>query len=311
MTESKGLTGRAPINRRALGKALSRIADASVAEVLAALESTPDPTHDAWRCGITGPAGAGKSSLLGPFAGLRLARGGRVAIVAIDPTSPVSEGAILGDRIRIDPYGNHANLFVRSLASRHATDGLADNLADVLTLLAGSGFDDILVETVGAGQAQYEIRELVDTVVVVLMPGAGDSVQAIKAGMLESGDIYVVNKCDLAGASEMIGEIASVVARGPRADGWNVPVLGVSALRGDGIEALEDAAHAHRSWCAEHVDASETAQRRVRSHIRALIERRLVEVLDSDTGGRQARSVAREFERVASALAGQLSPDGG
>lgn len=292
---------RAPINRRALGRALSRIADASVSDALAVLEGD---THNAqvWRCGITGPAGVGKSSLVGRFVNARLSHARRVGVVAIDPSSPYTQGAILGDRIRIDAHGDDAELFVRSLASRRARDGLADNIANVLALLEAHDFDDVIVETVGAGQSQYEVRELVDTLVVVLMPGAGDMVQAVKAGILETGDIYVINKADRPGAKEMVAEIASVLRHPDGAEGWMPPVVLTSALAGDGVAELDAACEAHRAWRARHIDAENARQQRRRAHVRALVARRLAEVIDSSDHALWDADVASAYHAVVAGL---------
>lgn len=293
---------RAPINRRALGRALSRIADATVAEALAVLDGDAGTARDVWRCGITGPAGVGKSSLVGRFVNARLAHARRVGVVAIDPSSPYSQGAILGDRIRIDAHGDDAELFVRSLASRHARDGLADNIANVLALLESHEFDDVIVETVGAGQSQYEVRELVDTLVVVLMPGAGDMVQAVKAGILETGDIYVINKADRPGAKEMVAEIASVLRHPENADAWQPPVVLASALSGAGIAALDDACEAHRAWRARHLDQGAARRMRRRAHVRALVARRLAEVTDASDDALWDADVASAYHAVVAGL---------
>ncbi len=293
---------RAPINRRVLGRALSRIADASVAEALAVLDGDARAEGDVWRCGITGPAGAGKSSLLGRFVNARLAHQRRVGVVAIDPSSPYSQGAILGDRIRIDAHGDDAELFVRSLASRRSRDGLADNIANVLALLEASDFDDVIVETVGAGQSQYEVRELVDTLVVVLMPGAGDMVQAIKAGILETGDIYVINKADRPGAKDMVAEIASVLRHPEGVDDWLPPVVLTSALSGDGIAALDVAAEAHRAWRARHVDRQAARHQRRRAHVRALVARRLAEVIEASDEALWDADIACAYHAVVAGL---------
>ena len=295
-------SARAPINRRALGRALSRIADATVAEALAVLEGEARPSSDVWRCGITGPAGVGKSSLVGRFVNARLAHQRRVGVVAIDPSSPYTQGAILGDRIRIDAHGDDAELFVRSLASRRARDGLADNIANVLALLEAHEFDDVIVETVGAGQSQYEVRELVDTLVVVLMPGAGDMVQAVKAGILETGDIYVINKADRPGAKEMVAEIASVLRHPEGPDAWLPPVVLVSALSGDGIAELDVAAQAHRAWRARHEDRQAAQLQRRRAHVRALVARRLAEVVDTSDAALWDADVASAYHAVIARL---------
>ncbi len=293
---------RAPINRRALGRALSRIADATVAEALAVLDGEAGAAREVWRCGITGPAGVGKSSLVGRFVNARLAHKRRVGVVAIDPSSPYSQGAILGDRIRIDAHGDDAELFVRSLASRHARDGLADNIANVLALLEAHDFDDVLVETVGAGQSQYEVRELVDTLIVVLMPGAGDMVQAVKAGILETGDIYVINKADRPGAKEMVAEIASVLRHPQSSDDWLPPVVLASALGGDGIAELDAACEAHRAWRASHLDAATARRTRRRAHVRALVARRLAEVMDGADDALWDVDVASAYHAVVAGL---------
>ena len=295
-------TARAPINRRALGRALSRIADASVAEALAVLEGDARAHGEVWRCGITGPAGVGKSSLLGRFVNARLAHQRRVGVVAIDPSSPYTQGAILGDRIRIDAHGDDAELFVRSLASRRSRDGLADNIANVLALLEAHDFDDVIVETVGAGQSQYEVRELVDTLVVVLMPGAGDMVQAVKAGILETGDIYVINKADRPGAKEMVAEIASVLRHPDGPEAWHPPVVLVSALAGDGIAELDAAAEAHRAWRLRHLDGTAARHQRRRAHVRALVTRRLAEVIEANGAALWDADVASAYHAVVTGL---------
>ena len=293
---------RAPINRRALGRALSKIADATVADALALLDGDAARAEQVWRCGITGPAGVGKSSLVGRFVNARLAHQRRVGVVAIDPSSPYSQGAILGDRIRIDAHGDDSELFVRSLASRRARDGLADNIANVLALLEAHDFDDVIVETVGAGQSQYEVRELVDTLVVVLMPGAGDMVQAVKAGILETGDIYVINKADRPGAREMVAEIASVLRHPHGDDDWRAPVVLASALSGDGIAELDAACEAHRAWRARHVDARLARQQRRRAHVRALVARRLAEVIEAGDDALWDADVASAYHAVVAGL---------
>ena len=293
---------RAPINRRALGRALSRIADATVADALAVLDGDARADGEVWRCGITGPAGVGKSSLVGRFVNARLAHQRRVGVVAIDPSSPYSHGAILGDRIRIDAHGDDAELFVRSLASRRSRDGLADNIANVLALLEAHDFDDVVVETVGAGQSQYEVRELVDTLVVVLMPGAGDMVQAVKAGILETGDIYVINKADRPGAKEMVAEIASVLRHPDGPDDWLAPVVLASALSGDGIAELDAACEAHRAWCGRHVDPMGARRQRRRAHVRALVARRVAEVIESGDEAWWDADVAKAYHAVVTGL---------
>jgi len=195
------------LNRRELGRRLNTLTDASVAEVLAVRGDEPlTATDGPRRIGFTGPPGVGKSSLIGALARRRVEQGVDLAVLCIDPTSPVSGGSILGDRIRID-----SDVYVRSVPSRQANDGLTDNLPDLLAALDGSGFDEVWVETVGVGQAAYGIRRCVDTVVVLVPPGSGDTVQAMKAGILEVGDVHVVTKGDRPGAEQMASELAAIV----------------------------------------------------------------------------------------------------
>jgi LAO/AO transport system kinase len=178
--------------RRNLSRALSRIANADVSDTLA--QQSEPPAMNLPRIGITGAPGAGKSSLIARLAKLRKHADRKIAVLAVDPSSPVSQGSILGDRIRMDAIADDPDIFIRSIPSRRAHDGLADNTADLLNAMEGHGFGEIILETVGVGQAEYTIRTLVDTVVLILVPHSGDAIQAMKAGILEMADIYVVNR---------------------------------------------------------------------------------------------------------------------
>lgn len=267
------------LNRLALGRALTRAANASVEQILAAPESAA--TGMAYRIGLTGPPGAGKSSLGGRLALLR-ARTGRVGMLAIDPSSPRSGGAILGDRIRIDDLEGAGDLFVRSLASRAASDGLADNLPELLQVMESAGFDEVLVETVGVGQAEHAARSLVDTLVLVLNPGSGDAVQAMKAGIMELADLYVVNKSELAGAAQLVGDIRRVMQIVPPLPGaWLPPVLTTSIHDVDSIAALSAAIDRHRTWQQVSGSARQRHIDRARYRLRSLLERRIAETLSA------------------------------
>lgn len=266
-----------PIDRRALGLALSRLANARVDEVLAmqhdgAVAAVP-------RIGLTGPPGAGKSSLGGRLA-LARARTRRIGMLAIDPSSPRSGGAILGDRIRIDELEGAGELYVRSLASRSAADGLADNLPELLHAMERAGFDEIVVETVGVGQAEHAARSLVDTLVLVLDPGGGDAVQAMKAGIMELADVYVINKSDLSGAAQLAGEIRRVLQAFPPAAGaWRAPVLATSIRDAASIEALSAAIDAHQRWLREAGLEATRRVERARYRLRNLLERCVAETV--------------------------------
>lgn len=274
--------------RRSLSRRLSALLDASVAESLAALrEGTPAEAHrpgagSTHRIGITGAPGAGKSSLIASLAAHRLGRDRRLGVLAVDPSSPVSQGSILGDRIRMDAVTTDPRFFLRSVPSRNTHDGLCANVPDLLLAMEAHGFDDLIVETVGVGQAEYGIRPLVDTLVLVLMPHSGDAIQAMKAGILEMADIYVVNKADLPGAKLAAAEIRAITQRrAPRPGEWVPPVVLTSQQGGGGIDELDAAIDRHGAWAATHRDPEAIAHARRRYHVQSLIGRRVNEVLDS------------------------------
>ena len=194
--------------------------------------------------GITGAPGAGKSTLINALLGELLARGQRIAVVAVDPSSPITGGAVLGDRVRMGEYGTHENVFIRSLASRGHLGGMSRTTAQIVDVLDAAGFDTIIVETVGAGQSEVEITRLADTRLVVCPPGLGDNVQAIKAGILEIADILVVSKGDLPAAEVTVRDLEEML-RLRRAGTVPVKVLKTAATRGEGIAAVVDAVVAH------------------------------------------------------------------
>jgi LAO/AO transport system kinase len=292
-----------------MSRALSRVANATVEETLEQQNGLPEQAL--YRIGMTGPPGAGKSTLISHLAAKRVDRGAKVAVVAIDPTSPLSQGSILGDRIRMDAVSADPNIFIRSIPSRRAHDGLADNTADLLWALEGHGFDEVIVETVGVGQADYSVRAIVDTVVLVLLPESGDAVQAMKAGLLEMADIYVVNKADLLGAELMAGDITAMAARqanGP--DGWLPPVLQTSSRDGDSFTALDDAIEAHRAWRAERIDGDAVRRSRTRYQVQGLIGRRAEELLEAMPEAELDRSPKEIYDALLRRLA-TASDDGG
>ena len=273
-------TSRNP--RRALSRALSRIANADVGETLA--QATPATGSALIRIGVTGPPGAGKSTLIARLAKLRKGSRRKIAVLAIDPTSPVSQGSILGDRIRMDSIADDPDIFIRSIPSRRAHDGLTDNTADLLNAMEGHGFDEVILESVGVGQAEYSIRTLVDTVVLVLLPESGDAIQAMKAGILEMADIYVVNKADLPGAELMAAEI-EMVAQRQSADGWTPPVIRTTRNDPDGFAELDAAIASHAEWRVTHTNDDNIRRARARYQARGLIARRVDEILEGDESG--------------------------
>ena len=269
----------AALDRRTLGRTLTRLANASVAEVLAMVPTQVADTVATHRIGITGPPGVGKSSLGGRLAILRAASR-RVGFLAIDPTSPRTGGAILGDRIRIDDLPGGADLYVRSLASRSAGDGLADNLPEMLEALEAAGFDEILVETVGVGQAEYAARHQVDTLLLVLHPESGDMVQAMKAGVMELADLYVINKSDLPGAPRFAAEINRVLhLASTTTRGWAPPVVLTSIDDEESVKRLSSEIERHRAWLDQSDVKASRQLARARYRLRNLIERAVAETV--------------------------------
>jgi len=286
------------LTRRELGRRLSRLADASVAEVLALAPAAPSTVP---RIGLTGAPGVGKSSLAGRL-GLLRAQARRVGMLAVDPSSPVSGGAILGDRIRLDELAGAENLYLRSIASRSSSDGLAENLPELLETLAAAGFDELVLETVGVGQAEHAVRSQVDTLALVLMPGSGDTVQAMKAGMMELADLYVINKCELPGAQQLAAEIQRVQALVGSHGGWAAPVVLTSIHDADTITDLSAAIDAHQAWLVDSGNREAVLEQRARYRLRLLLERRLGEVLGTVSPQALDGSLAEQFASVAAAL---------
>ena len=260
--------------------------------------------------GLPGPPGAGKSTLLDLLALHWAQAGERVAVVAVDPSSPYTGGAVLGDRFRMDRASAHANVFVRSLSSRGHVGGLSRAVQDVVTVLGALGFDRVVVETVGSGQSDIEVAQLADCVVVVSVPGLGDQVQAAKAGILEIGDIYVVNKCDLPGAESVVGHLqanldliypgaggvnaGSVVGHGVLAANaplhqrhgtaargasfWRPPVLRTSARKDTGLAELAQACDDFLAWQRDSGRLALRRSDRLRNHVARLAMAQLLQV---------------------------------
>ncbi len=228
---------------RALARAVSAVEEGGEAAmaVLSACHAA-NAERRALRIGFTGPPGAGKSTLVDRYARLLRAQGETVGVVAVDPTSPFHGGAILGDRIRMQREQDDAGLYIRSVATRGTLGGLAAATADICTVIETSGKSRILIETVGVGQDEVEIARLADVTVVVLVPGMGDDVQSIKAGLMEIADIFVINKCDREGAERVESDIRAMQSLA-EAEGWTPPIVRTMATASAGIAALETAVH--------------------------------------------------------------------
>lgn len=267
-----------PLDRHALGQALTRLANASASDLMPNPQRT-DASAAARRIGLTGAPGAGKSTLAGYLARHR-APGRRLGILAIDPSSPRTGGAILGDRIRMDELQGMSDLYIRSIGSRSTADGLSDNLPEMLDLMDEFGFDEVLLETVGVGQVEYAARVQVDTLVLLLLPESGDVVQAMKAGIMEMADIFVINKADLPGAQKMAADIKRIASLAKHEEGaWRASVLLVSSSKPESIAELSDEIERHHAWLGLGERSVLLLEQRARYRLRRLIERRAAEVI--------------------------------
>jgi LAO/AO transport system kinase len=222
--------------------------------------------------GLTGAPGVGKSTITGALVRAYRGRGQRVGVLAVDPTSPFTGGALLGDRVRMQEHATDDGVFIRSMASRGHLGGLSWAAPQALRILDAAGFDVVLIETVGVGQAEVAIASLADTTLVIVAPGMGDSVQAAKAGILEIADIFVVNKSDRPGAQEAVRDLRTMLAMAPQRDegAWKPPIVLSSAASGDGIDDLVGRLDEHASWLAESGEGERRRVARAREEITAL-----------------------------------------
>jgi LAO/AO transport system kinase len=260
-------------DRRALARAITLVEN-DTAEGWELVREIFPHTGRASLLGFTGPPGVGKSTLLAALTAHEREHGRSVAVLSIDPSSPFTRGALLGDRIRLSEHFLDPGVFIRSMASRGALGGLSEATLQAALLMDASGRDLVLLETVGVGQAEVDIIDHADTIVLVLMPGSGDSIQALKAGVMEIPDVIVVNKADHPLTDTMVREIKGVLALGPR-QSWQVPVLRTEAARGEGIEALMQALAEHRAHLEAEGTLSVRRRRNLRNEVLAIATYRL------------------------------------
>ena len=248
-------------DKRALARAITLIEYDDPAGWELVREVYPN-TGKARIVGFTGPPGVGKSTLIGALTGELRKADRQVAVLSIDPSSPFTHGALLGDRIRLSEHFLDSGVFIRSMASRGALGGLSEAALQVALAMDAAGKDDVLIETVGVGQAEIDIVDHADTIVLALMPGSGDSIQALKAGVMEIPDVIVVNKADHPMTDTMVREVRGVLALSHDPEGWRVPILRTEAARGEGVAELAEKIDEHRA----HIEAGGTlAARRARN----------------------------------------------
>jgi LAO/AO transport system kinase len=286
-------------DEHALARLISRIEDREPGyeEVLDRVYSQ---TGKAYRIGITGPPGAGKSTLVDRLTPFLRKADERVGVLASDPTSPFSGGALLGDRVRMHDIAADAGVFIRSLATRGSLGGLARAAAEAAILLDAAGFQTIIFETIGVGQAEIDVLEQADTVVVVITPQSGDAIQALKAGLMEIADIFVVNKSDQGEADRAVRAL-HVTLEGVALD-WTPPILKTSAVQSEGLAELHQALGRHRNYLEESGHWKTRRQERLRRLLQEAVEEQLrIELWDEQGQGLLE-------ERVAKVLRGEIGP---
>jgi LAO/AO transport system kinase len=305
MTTAALVNGLKARDRKALARAISLVENrlGGFRELLAGVHSD---TGTAFRLGITGPPGAGKSTLVDALASHWAQSGKRVGIVAVDPTSPFTGGALLGDRVRMGKLSEYPEVYIRSMATRGSMGGVAAATRDAASVMDAYGFDWLLVETVGVGQIEIEVMNVCDAVCVVFVPESGDGVQALKAGLIEVAQIFVVNKADRPGAPQLASELESVLHLKQQTGGWDFPVLTTEAVNHRGTTELADTVERLKIHLETHGRLNQVRQRQALSHLENILRERLHLYLSGQSDlGRQWTEFTEQI------VAGDLDPHRG
>ncbi len=281
---------------RSMARTLSRIENTRDDRVRSLLTHLYPHTGQALVVGITGSPGSGKSTLVDQLARLYKQSGKKVGIIAVDPTSPFSGGALLGDRVRMQALSTDPDIFIRSMATRGRMGGLSDAVGDALVVLEAGGYEVLIIETVGVGQDEVDIVRTAQVTVVVLVPGMGDEVQSIKAGIMEIGDVFVINKADRPDVSRAEQELRSALSLASRPDGWDPPIVKTVATKGDGTAELAEALASYSQFVATEGPARERQLE--------LFRQRLVEMVRDNVAERVLSQIPRaDLDRYAERLA--------
>jgi len=290
---------------RALARLLSLVEDDSPRMREVVRDLLPK-TGQARIIGLTGAPGVGKSTMTGALIAAERAAGRRVAVLAVDPTSPFTGGALLGDRIRMQEHATDEAVFIRSMASRGHLGGLAAATPQAIRVLDAAGFELIIIETVGVGQAEVAIASLADSVAVLLAPGMGDAIQAAKAGILEVADLFVVNKADKPDAQQVVRDLRNMLALGTAEKGWKAPIITTTATTGEGIAELVTRLDDHWAWLRESGELQRRRRARAREEITALAFAALRDHMDNrvdELAARVADGTLDPFEAADEILA--------
>jgi LAO/AO transport system kinase len=287
---------------RALGRLLSLVENGAP-QLRAVMKALAPLTGHARLLGLTGSPGVGKSTLTGALVAAYRKQGLRVGVLAIDPTSPFTGGALLGDRVRMQEHATDQGVFIRSMASRGHLGGLSGATPQAVRVLDAAGFDVVLIETVGVGQAEVEIAGMADSTMVIVAPGLGDAIQAAKAGILEIGDVFVVNKSDKPGAHEAVRDLRGMIAMGRHGKGeWKPPIVSTTAAAGEGTDDLMSKLDEHRAWLGRSGEGERRRRARAREEISAIALAEMRARMGGLPGDERIDGLAR---RVA---AGELDP---